>query len=181
MQPMSYSLEEQAFGNFLKFKVIKASAPLWSVKSEVVFVPQLCSIWSPRTNIYLWCQGRMEAHFQHIKVGPSSQATTNLLSNIKAHMAVESPKARPARLASKQAFPSITCDRLAWHILQWAECYEDQWQDSACRICCVCWFCKGNITFAYSSPFFMQMLVAWATLSPSSFLGEILSLGDPKK
>jgi len=27
----------------------------------------------------------------------------------------------------------------------------------------------------------MQMLVAWATLSPSSSLGEILSLGDPKK
>jgi hypothetical protein len=106
MQPMSYSLEEQPFGNFLKFKVIKASAPLWSVKSEVVLVPQLCSIWSPRTNIYLWCQGRMEAHFQHIKVGPSSQATTNLLSNIKARMAVESPKARPARLASRQAFPA---------------------------------------------------------------------------
>ncbi len=89
----------------------------------------------------------------------------------------------------KASFPSNTCDRLAWHILQWAECYEDQWQDSACRICWVCWFCKGNITSIgcltslqkYSSPFFMQMLVAWATLSPSSSLGEILSLGDPKK
>jgi hypothetical protein len=71
------SLEEQAFGNFLKFKVIKASAPPWAVKSEVVLMPKLCSIWSARTNIYWWCQGRMEAHFHRIKVSPSSQTTTN--------------------------------------------------------------------------------------------------------
>jgi len=36
---MSCSLEEEAFGNFPKFKVIKANAPLWSVKSELLLCP----------------------------------------------------------------------------------------------------------------------------------------------